>query len=56
MTLRLPDEPELRDFLVRVDSYTSLVAYRHHRGGVPDDVVEELKKLSQEARKMYGGR
>jgi hypothetical protein len=39
------------DFLVRVDSWCSLVAYR----GLDDEAREELKKLSIEARKMYEG-
>jgi hypothetical protein len=51
----------LRDFLVRVDSITSLVAYRHARGrcekdhpwSLPPDVVEELKEVSLEARGRY---
>jgi hypothetical protein len=41
-----------REFLVRVDSYASLVAYRYP-GGVPADVVEELKRISAEARTAY---
>ena len=42
-----------RDFLGRVDSFTSLVAYRYAKTPIPDDVVEELKRLSTEARAMY---
>lgn len=52
-----PAEPMIevtRDFLVRVDSYTSLVAHRHARGPIPADVVDELKRLSAEARALYG--
>lgn len=41
-----------RDWLVEVDSYTSLVAYRYSKN-LPDDVVEALKRLSWDARKLY---
>ena len=41
-----------RDFLVRVDSYTSLIAHRY-MSGVPMDVRDELAKLSGEARAKY---
>jgi hypothetical protein len=41
-----------KDFLIRVDSYCSLVAYRHP-GDIPRDVIEQLKRLSGEARQLY---
>ena len=41
-----------RDWLVEVDSFTSLVAYRYARH-FPAEVVESLKRLSIDARKLY---
>lgn len=43
------------DFLVRVDSYTSLIVHRY-KGDVPDDVLKELDRLSTEARALYSPR
>jgi hypothetical protein len=42
-----------RDFLVRVDSYCSLVAYRRD---LAPEVIENLKRLSSEARTLYEGK
>lgn len=47
----LVDASELKDLLVRVDSITSLVAYR----GLDDQAKEELKLISLEARALYEG-
>ena len=40
-----------RIWLARVDSITSLVAHRY-AGALPEDVVEDLKTISSEARTM----
>jgi hypothetical protein len=41
------------DFLIRVDSYASLVVHRY-KGNVPEDVLRELDRIATEAQKLYG--
>jgi hypothetical protein len=43
------------DLLVRIDSVCSLVGYRYTRG-IPDDIVRELRDLSQQVRDIYNPR
>lgn len=41
-----------RDFLIQVDSITSLVAYRYSKD-LPPDVRDDLKDLSRAARALH---
>lgn len=47
------DEIELREFLIRVDAWTSLIVSRYKHTPLDEDIIEELQKLSSEARRMY---
>lgn len=46
------DKNKIADLLTRCDSVMSLVAYRHTKGKIPHDVVQELKDLSWETRRV----
>lgn len=49
-----PEDREIREFLSRVDSVCSLVAYRYP-SSLPADIVQELKEVSGIARKKGRG-
>jgi hypothetical protein len=44
---------DLREFFISVDSWCSLVYHRHSRSHIPEDVREELRALSEQARRWY---